>query len=144
MIFSWLFVECRMKSISWSDSPLTTYMLSNVSMYTLQVMGWCLVINCWLKFIWRIIVWSFKNGPWRQNPFHKAVWHKIELSTFLRTGKDIFLGRLGGSAVGCLPLAQGLILGSRIESHIRLPAGSLLLPQPVSLLLSVCISLMNK
>ena len=36
-------------------------------------------------------------------------------------------GRPGGSAVGRLPLAQGLIPGSRIKSHIGLLAGSLLL-----------------
>ena len=29
-------------------------------------------------------------------------------------------GRLGGSAAECLPLAQGMILGSRMESHIGL------------------------
>ena len=40
------------------------------------------------------------------------------------------------------PSAQGLILETGIESHIRLPAWSLLLPLPVSLPLSV--SLTNK
>ena len=50
--------------------------------------------------------------------------------------------RLGGSVVKCLPLAQGMIPGSRIESHIRLLAWSLLLPLPVSasLSLSLCVS----
>ena len=51
---------------------------------------------------------------------------------------------LGGSAVGCLPSAQVVILESRIESRIRLPAGSLLLPLPVCLPLSQSVSLMNK
>ena len=51
-------------------------------------------------------------------------------------------GCLGGSVVECLPLAQGVILGLGIESHIRLPARSLLLPLPISLLLSL--SLTNK
>ena len=32
-----------------------------------------------------------------------------------------------------LPLAQGVILGPGIESHVRLPSGSLLLPLPMSL-----------
>ena len=45
--------------------------------------------------------------------------------------------RLGGSAVE--HLAQGVILGSRIEFHIRLLAGSLLLPLPMSLPLSPCV-----
>ena len=49
-------------------------------------------------------------------------------------------GCLGGSAVEHLPLAQGVIPGSRIESRIRLPAWSLLLLLPVSLLLSLCVS----
>ena len=52
------------------------------------------------------------------------------------------MGCLGGSAVEPLPLAQGMIPGSRIQSHIGLPAWSLLLPLPMSLPLSP--SLMNK
>ena len=53
-------------------------------------------------------------------------------------------GCLGGSAVEHLPSAQGMILGLGIESHIKLPIGSLLLPLPVSLPLYLCVSLMNK
>ena len=49
-------------------------------------------------------------------------------------------GSLGKSAVWRLPLAQGVIPGPRIESHIGLPAWSLLLPLPVSLPLSVFLS----
>ena len=41
-----------------------------------------------------------------------------------------------------LPSAQGLILETGIESHVRLHSWSLLLPLPVSLPLSL--SLMNK
>ena len=52
-------------------------------------------------------------------------------------------GRLGASAVEHLPLAQGMILGSGIESHIGLPAWSLLLPLPMSLPHSLSLSLMN-
>ena len=37
-------------------------------------------------------------------------------------------GHLGGSAVGHLPLAQVMILGSQIEPCIGLPLRSLLLP----------------
>ena len=47
------------------------------------------------------------------------------------------IGTPGGSAVGQLPLAQVVIPGSGIESHIRLPMGSLLLPLPVFLPLSL-------
>ena len=50
------------------------------------------------------------------------------------------VGCLGGSAFERLPLAQGVILGSGIKSCIGLLAGSLLLPLPMSLPLS----LMNK
>ena len=41
-----------------------------------------------------------------------------------------------------LPSAQGVILGSGIKSHTGLPVGSLLLPLPMSLplSLSVCLS----
>ena len=45
-------------------------------------------------------------------------------------------GHLGGSAVEHLPSAQGVILGSWVESCIGLLAGSLLLPLPLSLGLS--------
>ena len=40
----------------------------------------------------------------------------------------------------CLPLAQGMIPGSGIKSHIGPLAGSLLLLLPVSLPLSMCVS----
>ena len=49
------------------------------------------------------------------------------------------MGRLGGSAVKQRRSAQAMI---RMESHIRLLTGSLLLPLPVSLPLPL--SLMNK
>ena len=45
-------------------------------------------------------------------------------------------GHLGGSVVEHLLLAQGVILGPRIESRIRFLSGSLLLPLPMSLPLS--------
>ena len=52
-------------------------------------------------------------------------------------------GAPGGSVVKCLPLAQVEIPGSwDLESYIRLPAGSLLLPLPMSLPFSG--SLLNK
>ena len=49
------------------------------------------------------------------------------------------LGHLGGSVVEHLPLAQGWSQGPRIKSRIGLPTGSLLLPLPMSLPLSVCL-----
>ena len=48
-------------------------------------------------------------------------------------------GHLGGSVVERLPLAQDMILGSGIESHIRLRAWSLLLPLPASVCVCVCV-----
>ena len=48
-------------------------------------------------------------------------------------------GRLGGSAVERVPLAQGMTPGSWDRVPHGLPAGSLLLPLPVSLPLSLCI-----
>ena len=53
-----------------------------------------------------------------------------------------FQGCLSGSAIEHLPSAQGVILGPGIESHIRLPARSLLLLLPMSSSLSL--SLMNE
>ena len=60
---------------------------------------------------------------------------------------NLFFKRyLGGSAVECLLLAQGVIPESWIEPHTGLPAWSLLLPLclSVSLSLSLSLSLMNK
>ena len=54
-------------------------------------------------------------------------------------------GSLGGAAVWRLPLAQGAILETRNRIPRRAPgAWSLLLPLPVSLPLSLSVSLMNK
>ena len=50
------------------------------------------------------------------------------------------MGRVGGSAVERLPSDQGMIPESGIKSHMGLPGGSLLLPLPVSLPLSLCLS----
>ena len=47
-------------------------------------------------------------------------------------------GHLGDSVVEHLTLAQGVIPGPGIESHIGLPTGSLLLPLPASV--SLCVS----
>ena len=58
--------------------------------------------------------------------------------------KKIGLGCLGGSGVERLFLAQGVIPGPGIESCIGLPVRSLLLRLPVSLPLSLCLSLINK
>ena len=58
------------------------------------------------------------------------------------TRKSPGMGHLGGSVVEHLPLAQGVIPDPGIESHIRLPVKSLLLPLSVSLPHSW--SLMNK
>ena len=49
-------------------------------------------------------------------------------------------GPLGGSAVERLPLAQGMTLGSQDRVPRWAPAWSLLLPLPVSLPLSLCVS----
>ena len=49
-------------------------------------------------------------------------------------------GHLGGAVVEPLPSAQGVVPGPGIMTHIRLPAGNLLLPLPMSLPLSLCLS----
>ena len=53
--------------------------------------------------------------------------------------KDMEEGLLGGSAVEGLLSAQGELLESRIEYNVGFPAGSLLLPLPMSLPLSLCL-----
>ena len=50
------------------------------------------------------------------------------------------LGRLGGSAVERLPLAQGVMPHLVIESPISLPARDVLCTLPMSLPLCVCVS----
>ena len=67
----------------------------------------------------------------------------IATNGYIKVQKE---GHLGGSGVEHLPLAQGVIPGSRVESCIGIPAGSLLLPLSMSLPLShcVCVSFMNK
>ena len=52
--------------------------------------------------------------------------------------KSVYTGRLGGSAVECLPSAHGVIPGSGIESHVGFLVWSLLLPLPMSL--PLCLS----
>ena len=63
-----------------------------------------------------------------------------ELIWEIRKRKNPLEGRLGGSAVEHQPSAQGLTPGSRDRVLHQLPAWSLLLPLPVSLPLSVCLS----
>ncbi|CAK7320259.1 hypothetical protein VULLAG_LOCUS22521 [Vulpes lagopus] len=63
-----------------------------------------------------------------------------KLSSIKSSSEVFFQGHVGGSVAEHLPLAQSVIPGPGIESHIRLPAGSLLLPLPMSLPLSVCVS----
>ena len=58
--------------------------------------------------------------------------------------KDV-LGSLGGTAVWRLPLAQGVILETQDRIPHRAPgAWSLLLPLPVSLPLSLSVTIINK
>ena len=71
--------------------------------------------------------------------------------TFFRELEQIILrfvwnqGSLGGAAVWRLPLAQGAILESWDRIPRRAPgAWSLLLPLPVSLPLSLCVTIINK
>ena len=58
------------------------------------------------------------------------------------------MGCLGGSVAKCLLLAQIVILGSRMESQILPPSGSLLSEEPASpsahVSASLSVSLMNK
>ena len=67
------------------------------------------------------------------------------LGNHVVSGKKTFSsGLLGGLAVERLPLAQVWSWSPGIKSHNGLPAGSLLLPLPMSLPLSLSVSLMNK
>ena len=48
-------------------------------------------------------------------------------------------GCVGGLGVEHLPLAEVMIRGPGVKSHTGLRTGNLLLPLPVSLLLSLCL-----
>ena len=62
------------------------------------------------------------------------------INIFILLRNFSLLGCLGGSAVEHLALAQGMIPGLGIKSHIGIPMRSLFLPQSMSLPLSVCLS----
>ena len=67
--------------------------------------------------------------------------NKILLNANNTHNKSSLLGSLGGAAVWCLPLAQGVILETRDQIPRRAPgAWSLLLPLPMSLPLSLSLS----
>ena len=77
----------------------------------------------------------------------------LETSVFTRKGKDLAIcedlketpeGHLDGWVIERLLLAQVMILGSWDGVLQELPAGSLLIPLPVSLPLSVCLLWINK
>ena len=76
--------------------------------------------------------------PWKMNG--SALGNKeTEISIAGIMHKTTDRGSLGGSAVQHLSLAQDVILESRTESRVGLPAWSLLLPPPVSLPLSLSV-----
>ena len=65
---------------------------------------------------------------------------RIEMNKVLLMHGKLDLGMPGWLSGLAPPLAQGVIPGSKIKSHIRILAGSLLLPQAVSLPLSFALS----
>ena len=68
------------------------------------------------------------------------LWYIHKMEYYLALKKET-LGQPGWLSSLAPPSAQGVILGPGIESHVRLPAWSLLLPLPVSLPLSLSLSL---
>ena len=74
----------------------------------------------------------------------KSVQFKIIIEKNLALKNNLALGLLGGSAVEGLCLTLGMIPGSGIESHIQFFVGSLLLPLPMSLPLSLFVSFINQ
>ena len=81
----------------------------------------------------------------RSGTFYKTTGWKLQKSmSGHRKGMKPFLGSPGGAAVWrrLRPRVQSWRPG--IESHVGLPAWSLLLPLPVSLPLALSVSLMNK
>ena len=92
--------------------------------------------------------WHLLNLVLKISDFFSIQCNTVGMVPFPKIGL-LKVGRLGGSVVEHLPSAQGVIPGfwdwiprSGIESRIRLPIGSLLLPLPMSLPFSV--SFMNK
>ena len=77
---------------------------------------------------------------------YKLIFSKsVHISGIIYNHKNSFQGSLGGTAVWRLPLAQGTILETQDRIPCRAPgAWSLLLPLPVSLPLSLCVTIINK
>ena len=74
------------------------------------------------------------------SPFKEEIGVELTVDVTQMQQKNKREGHLGGSVVQHLPSAQVMILGPGMKSCIRLPGGSLLLPLPKSLPLSVCLS----
>ena len=64
----------------------------------------------------------------------------VDLGNSLPSKRKRFQGHLGGSVVEHLPLAEVVILGPGIKSHIGLPRREPASPLPVALPLCVCLS----
>ena len=92
-------------------------------------------VTCWE---WDVSISKLSRGL--EKPLGSTL-----LLLYLTVAIRIYSGQgcLGSSVVEYLPSAQGMIPGPGIESYIRFPAKSLLLPLPMSASLSLSV-LMNK
>ena len=107
-----------------------------------------LIIHLSVAIIWNFSIWFLVGKKLNTNE-RQALPNHFRILSLMFQSLDQFSvqGHLGGSVVECLPSAQVMILGSwdpGIKSHIRFPMGSLLLPLPMSLLPSLCLSWINK
>ena len=82
--------------------------------------------------VWFFCGMSSSRSCWFYTPHPKSVLGVIQLPWLPHPLESGWTGCLGGSAIGHLLSAQVVIPGSRIKSHIRLPARNLLL-LPMSL-----------
>ena len=126
---------CFMTFFFWRVSWLAVipWFSPTLSLWTLFLSACCLEVSC-NSFPW---AWFSLPGE-AYCPFY--AWRAHRVLHFLGGGGVLIRELQKGT--WCLPLAQGTIPGPGIESHVGLPAWSLLLPLPVSMPLSV--PFMNK
>ena len=134
-------IECWAKEQGWSRTGWlhTIYKLSFRNCYSIENASntfWTIHTELHLCL----------EGNWQSEATGRITFHCLFFicTVWIFLKNNVHGGHLGGLAVEHLPSAHVMIPGPGMESHTGLPAGSLLLPLPVLLPLSLCLSWINK